>query len=189
MTTGPRHSGSRVAVRCCPRRLRVVVGVVAALVISGAAVGWVSLPRHVQVQFSLPQLATLIAVLLALILGIGAMASSYVEAGEDGLVFRNGLRTHRFAWTRVIRVSYGSGDPWASLWVLPEGDGASRFDTDVFHASTGGDGHSHAAGESDGEHPDPKRWMLLGIQRSDRGRAQQAVTDLRRLHATQSRVT
>lgn len=143
--------------RCYPLRLRFVVVILTALIAVGMVLGWVSLPSRVQAQFTLPQLATLIGVIVAVVVVIGLVAGSYVRADDTGLVFRNGLRTYRYDWLSVVRVTYRNGDPWASVWV-------SESTTE--------------------EAAEPTRMMLLGIQRSDRSRAQQAVSQLRRLHAT-----
>lgn len=147
--------------RCYPLRLRFVVVILTALVAVGMVVGWMSLPSRVQAQFTLVQVGTLIGVFVAVVAVIGLVAWSYVRADDTGLVFRNGVRTYRYDWASVVQVTYRNGDPWASVWVCQD--------------TTGGDA------------TEPGRLMLLGIQRSDRGRAQQAVNELRRLHATRCR--
>lgn len=164
--------------RCYPLRLRIVAVVLAAAVVVGTTVGWIALPAHLRAQFTAFQLATLIALLLAVLLVIGAVALSYVEADQDGMVFRNGLRTHRLTWSDVSRLSYRSGEPWASVWVL-SGAGAS---TPRLAEPDGQPGVTEEVGA-----PEPHKLILLGIQRSDRARADRAVAQLRELHpATRS---
>lgn len=175
--------------RCYPLRLRVVSGVLVAAVALGTVIGWTALPAHLRAQFSVVQLATLVALLLALILVIGLVALSYVDAGQHGLVFRNGLRTHRIGWPRVARVSYRSGDPWPFIWVFPHSpataDPSQTAERKQPHPNGWRRNGADQPGDA-GSQPEPERLVLLGIQRSDRRRADRAVTQLRRLHATQS---
>jgi hypothetical protein len=148
-------------VTCYPLRLRIVAGILVAAVVFGTIVGWATLPERLRAQWSAFELATLVVFLLGVIVAIGLVALSYVQADRDGLVFRNGLHTHRMSWAQVTQLAYRGGDPWVSVWVLPETDIAAE----------------------------PTRLAILGIQRSDRKRAQRAVAELRRLRATGSRET
>lgn len=177
--------------KCYPLRLRIVGVTLTVAVVVGTVVGWIALPTHLRAQFTPFQLATLVALLLAVLVVIGSVSFSYVEAGPKGLVFRNGLRTHRVTWDRVTRVSYRNGEPWASVWVMPghpgPGETADASTTvreqsgTAVREQSGPDGHRR---ESDhGPAPEPHKHILLGIQRSDRARAERAVAQLRRLHA------
>jgi hypothetical protein len=146
---------------CYPLRLRIVATTLTAAVIAGTIIGWMALPGQQRARWSAFELATLVVFLLGVIVTIGLLASSYVRADRDGLVIRNGLQTHRVSWAHVTQLAYRSGDPWVSVWVLPDTDVAAE----------------------------PTRMAILGIQRSDHKRAQRAVTELRRLRATGSRET
>ena len=122
------------------------------------AIGWFLLPEEIRVLFTLSQRLTLLGVLALLILGMVALASSYVRADLDGLRIRNGLRVHAVPWGRVHKIILRPGDPWALLLVRPE-DGR-LFEADF----------------------DAEKRQLMGIQAVDGSLAKAAVNELRGRH-------
>ena len=118
---------------------------------------YVARPHRVRV---ITIIATLALCLLTamLIVGMLALASSYVRADPDGLRIRNGLRVHAVPWGRVHKIILRSGDPWALLLITP-GDGRP-FEADV----------------------DAEKRQLMGIQAVDGPLAKAAVNELRVRH-------
>ena len=89
-----------------------------------AWVGWQALPPDIQELFNGAQVATLvlfILVMLGMMLGLGL---SNVRADDEGLLIRNGLRTHRIGWQQIEGFRFTAHDPWA--YVLFEEDPGSR---------------------------------------------------------------
>lgn len=86
--------------------------------------GWQALPPETQQLFTGFQVGTLvlfILVMLAMMLGLGL---SSVRIDEAGLLVRNGLRRHRFAWHQIEGFRFTRHDPWA--YVLLTDDPGSR---------------------------------------------------------------
>ncbi|HZA04309.1 MAG TPA: PH domain-containing protein, partial [Propionibacteriaceae bacterium] len=83
---------------------------------------------------------------------------SVVRADADGLRIRNGLRSHTVPWSRVHKIIFRSGDPWAQLLLIPD-------DGQPFEVSL-----------------DAEKRQLMGIQAVDGARAHAAVEELRRRH-------
>ncbi len=100
-----------------PRVLRVVGGIFSAALVGMVIIGWMALPAHLRALFTPFQVATLLAVLVALVGVIGLVAGSSVRADAQGVTVRNGLRVRRFDWPDVHRVLFRPGDPWATLLV------------------------------------------------------------------------
>ena len=123
-----------------------------------AVVGWFALPSDVRELFTVFQLLTLLGVLAVLVGVIVGVAASSVRADETGLQIRNGLRTYQIPWTRVHKIIFRRGDPWAQLLLRPADGSEFRVDLDA------------------------EKRPLMGIQAVDGDRAQQAVEELRRRH-------
>jgi len=141
-----------------PHRLRIFVTITTAVLCSLTVVGWFALPRDIQELFTVSQLLTLLGV-LGLLVGVTvAVAASSVRADETGLQIRNGLRTHQVPWTRVHKIIFRKGDPWAQLLLLPADGG--EFEVDL----------------------DAEKRQLMGIQAVDGIRTQRAIEELRRRH-------
>ena len=138
-----------------PRRLRVVVVAATMGLLLVTALGWWALPAEIRVLFSLSQRLTLLGLLATLVGTIGIVASSSVRADDDGLRVRNGLRTHRVAWSQVHKILLRPGDPWGLLLIKPAG---AVFRVDL----------------------DAEKRMLMGIQAHDGELARSAVDELRR---------
>jgi hypothetical protein len=122
------------------------------------AIGWFFLPAEVRVLFTLSQRLTLLGVLALLIVGMAALASSYVRADANGLRIRNGLRVHAVPWDRVHKIILRPGDPWAQVLITPE-DGRP-FEADI----------------------DAEKRQLMGIQTVDGAFSKAAVNELRGRH-------
>ena len=122
------------------------------------AIGWLLLPTEVRVLFTLSQRLTLLGVLALTIMGMVALASSYVRADANGLRIRNGLRAHAVPWNRVHKIILRPGDPWALLLITPE-DGRP-FEADI----------------------DAEKRQMMGIQAVDGNFAKAAVNELRGRH-------
>ena len=141
-----------------PHRLRTLVVITVVGLCTLTFVGWFSLPRDVRQLFTVSQLLTLLGVLALLVGVIVAVAASSVRADETGLQIRNGLHSYQVPWSRVHKIIFRSGDPWALLLLIPA-DG-SEFSVDL----------------------DAEKRLLMGIQAVDGDRARQAVEELRRRH-------
>jgi hypothetical protein len=141
-----------------PHRVRVITIIATLALCLLTAIGWFLLPAEIQALFTLSQRLTLLGVLALLIVGMFALASSYVRADSDGLRIRNGLRVHAVPWGRVHKIILRSGDPWALLLITPE-DGRP-FEADV----------------------DAEKRQLMGIQAVDGPLAKAAVNELRVRH-------
>ena len=141
-----------------PHRVRVITISATLALCLLTAIGWFLLPEEIRVLFTLSQRLTLLGVLALLIVGMVALASSYVRADLDGLRIRNGLRVHAVPWGRVHKIILRPGDPWALLLVRPE-DGRP-FEADF----------------------DAEKRQLMGIQAVDGSLAKAAVNELRGRH-------
>lgn len=141
-----------------PHRVRVITIVATLALCFLTALGWFLLPMEIRALFTLSQRLTLLGVLALLIVGMMALASSYVRADPNGLRIRNGLRVHAVPWRRVHKIILRPGDPWALLLVTPE-DGRP-FEADF----------------------DAEKRQLMGIQAVDGPLAKAAVHELRGRH-------
>ena len=141
-----------------PHRVRVITIIATLALCLLTAIGWFLLPTEVRVLFTLSQRLTLLGVLALLIVGMVALASSYVRADANGLRIRNGLRVHAVPWGRVHKIILRPGDPWALLLITPE-DGRP-FEADI----------------------DAEKRQLMGVQTVDGASAKAAVNELRGRH-------
>jgi hypothetical protein len=141
-----------------PHRVRVIAIIATLALCLLTAIGWILLPAEVRALFTLSQRLTLLGVLALLIVGMGALASSYVRADPNGLRIRNGLRVHVVPWDRVHKIILRPGDPWALL-LITAADGRP-FEADL----------------------DAEKRQLMGIQTVDGLLAKAAVNELRGRH-------
>jgi hypothetical protein len=139
-----------------PRRLRRIAVLFAVALAVLTAVGWFALPADVRVLFTISQRLTLLGVVGFLVLVMVALAMSVVRADDDGLWFRNGLRTHQVPWDRVHQIVLRRGDPWAFVLLTPA-DG-TPFTADL----------------------DAEKRQLMAVQYGDGAAAQIGVEELRR---------
>ena len=118
-----------------------------------------ALPANIRELFTLSQRLTMLAGAGGCwSWSIGAVAASSVRADVDGLQIRNGLRTHAVPWSRVHKIIFRHGDPWAQLLLIP--DDGSAFEVSL----------------------DAEKRQLMGIQAVDGANAHAAVDELRRRH-------
>ena len=141
-----------------PHRVRVIAIIATLTLCLLTAIGWLLLPTEVRVLFTLSQRLTLLGVLALTIMGMVALASSYVRADANGLRIRNGLRAHAVPWNRVHKIILRPGDPWALLLITPE-DGRP-FEADI----------------------DAEKRQMMGVQTVDGAFAKAAVNELRGRH-------
>jgi hypothetical protein len=141
-----------------PHRVRVIVIIATLTLCLLTAIGWFLLPAEIRALFTLSQRLTLLGVLALTIMGMAALASSYVRADANGLRIRNGLRAHAVPWDRVHKIILRPGDPWALLLITPE-DGRP-FEADI----------------------DAEKRQMMGIQTVDGNFAKAAVNELRGRH-------
>ena len=141
-----------------PHRLRVFGLLTAAALGAFTVVWWFALPGDIRDLFTVSQRLTLLGVLALLVGMVVAVATSSVRADETGLQIRNGLRTHQVPWSRVHKIIFRSGDPWAQLLLKPADGSPCEVDLDA------------------------EKRSLMGIQAVDGARAKQAVEELRRRH-------
>ena len=159
----PAVAGGQSVFVAWPRRLRVFGLIVAAVLCVLTALGWLALPPELRAQFTVSQRLTLLALLGLLVGVIVAIAASTVRADAAGLQIRNGLRRHDVPWSRVHKIIFRSGDPWAQLLLVPD-------DGQPFEVSL-----------------DAEKRQLMGIQTVDGARAHAAVAELRRRHRDYAR--
>ncbi len=141
-----------------PHRVRVIAIIATLALCLLTAIGWFLLPAEVRGLFTLSQRLTLLGVLALLVVGMMALASSYVRADANGLRIRNGLRVHAVPWGSVHKIILRPGDPWALLLITPA-DGRP-FQADL----------------------DAEKRQLMGIQTVDGLLAKAAVNELRGRH-------
>ncbi len=141
-----------------PHRVRVIAIIATLALCLLTAIGWFLLPAEVRGLFTLSQRLTLLGVLALLVVGMMALASSYVRADANGLRIRNGLRVHAVPWGSVHKIILRPGDPWALLLITPA-DGRP-FQADL----------------------DAEKRQLMGIQTVDGLLAKAAVYELRGRH-------
>jgi Bacterial PH domain len=141
-----------------PHRVRVIAIIATLTLCLMTAIGWFLLPAEVRALFTLSQRLTLLGVLALLIVGMVALASSYVRADANGLRIRNGLRVHVVPWGSVHKIILRSGDPWALLLIKPAN--GRPFEADL----------------------DAEKRQLMGIQTVDGPLARTAVNELRGRH-------
>lgn len=141
-----------------PHRVRVIAIIATLALCLLTAIGWFLLPAEVRGLFTLSQRLTLLGVLALLVVGMMALASSYVRADANGLRIRNGLRVHAVPWGSVHKIILRPGDPWALLLITPA-DGRP-FQADL----------------------DAEKRQLMGIQTVDGLVAKAAVNELRGRH-------
>lgn len=107
-----------------PRATTLTAIGLSVVLLFAAWLGWQALPPEIQHLFSGVQLGTLVLfvlVMLGMMLGLGL---SHVRADDDGLLIRNGLRTHRIGWQQIEGFRFTAHDPWA--YVLFSEDPGSR---------------------------------------------------------------
>lgn len=141
-----------------PHRVRAIAIIATLALCLLTAIGWFLLPAEVRALFTLSQRLTLLGVLALLIVGMAALASSYVRADANGLRIRNGMRVHAVPWDRVHKIILRPSDPWALLLITPA-DGRP-FEADL----------------------DAEKRQLMGIQAVDGFLAKAAVNELRGRH-------
>lgn len=81
---------------------------------------WFRLPLEIRLLFTPFQVAEIAFIFLFMLGIIWVVGLSYVRADAAGVVFRNGLRTHRLAWSEVEEVRMTDHDPWAYVHVPTE---------------------------------------------------------------------
>ncbi|GAA3532099.1 hypothetical protein GCM10022234_31420 [Aeromicrobium panaciterrae] len=96
-----------------PGGSRIVAYAVAAIMIVLTAVIGVALPSYV--EFTAFELATLAAILVAVLALLHAVGRSFVRAGEDEITIRNGYRTHTVPWSDVVGFAMNEGAPWPTM--------------------------------------------------------------------------
>lgn len=122
------------------------------LLVGGSVALWVGMGPLARSQWTWPQLLTIVIFLVVIVAVLMSVGLSTVHAGEDGVVVRNGLRTHRYAWDEVSDFTMNTGDPWAYMQLTPP------------------------EGEEEGD-----ARMLLAVQRAEGAIADEHVAELRQL--------
>ncbi len=103
-----------------PRRALLTASALSAVLVVATILGWVAMPVETRDQFSAPQLLTLAFFVVVMIGFMMSVGLSYVRADDTGVTFRNGLRTHRLAWSAITGFRFTEHDPWA--YVLTTGE-------------------------------------------------------------------
>lgn len=98
-----------------PRRLLIWVSVASLAIVLLAIGSWIGLGREVRALFSPGQLLTLLLLMAFAVGFLMALGLCVARADAVGVRWRNGLRSHRLAWSEVLGVRYRQGDPWVYL--------------------------------------------------------------------------
>ncbi len=96
--------------------------ILSVVLVAATVVGWVLLPAAIQVTFTVPQRATLAFFVLVMVAIMMAVALSIVRTSPEGLLVRNGVRTHWIAWEQVRGFRFTTHDPWAYVLLVGEPD-------------------------------------------------------------------
>ena len=115
MSATDQGKGETVVFR--PVRLLWMVSVFSALLVVATVGIAIGLGAEVRANFTPLQTVTLlifVAFMVALIMSLGL---SYGRAERASFVWRNGIRSHRVAWSEIKGLVFRSGDPWAYLLV------------------------------------------------------------------------
>lgn len=107
-----------------PRVLLVHASVWTVILVLFFGLGFLAFPPEVRARFTPFQLATLVFFLAFMVGFLWVLAACYVRADAEGLVYRNGLATHRTPWRDVAGIRYRDGDAWA--FVLLDREGTKR---------------------------------------------------------------
>jgi len=96
-----------------PGSSRIVAYGVAVIMIVLTTVIGVALPSYV--TFSPLELATLAAMLVAVLALLHGVGRSYVRAGDDSIEVLNGYRRHSVPWSEIAGFSMKDGAPWPTM--------------------------------------------------------------------------
>ncbi|WP_260190635.1 PH domain-containing protein [Actinophytocola gossypii] len=99
-----------------PRKVRVIAGIVAVILLAAFTVaGLLMLRTHTGAYFTLSDQLAMIGIGLFLAAGALWFTRPRVRADADGVEVRNLLGARHFPWTEVEQVSFPDGSPWARL--------------------------------------------------------------------------
>lgn len=98
-----------------PRVLRRHATVWSVVLVLFFVLGFFAFPPEIRALYNAFQIATLIFFLVFMLGFLWALAGCYVKADATGVTYRNGLVTHRTAWTEVHGIRYRDGDSWPFL--------------------------------------------------------------------------
>ncbi|MGH3473043.1 MAG: PH domain-containing protein [Nocardioidaceae bacterium] len=98
-----------------PLGARMVAGVTSVCIVSLVVVLWVLLPHDVQNQLSWIQRSTILAVFVAILVGLNALFRTSVHADAEGLTVINGYRSHRYVWEQIVSITLTPNRPWAAI--------------------------------------------------------------------------
>lgn len=115
--------------------------ILSVVLVAGSGLLWWALGPDIRSRVTPLQAGTLAFFVLFMVAFMLVVGFSWTRADEKGLVFRNGLFTHRLAWGEISRIVYREGDPWAFAYLVED----------------------HPSGRD--------RYMLMGIQQTDGARA------------------
>ncbi len=96
-----------------PGGSRIVAYGVAILMIVLTAVIGAALPSYV--EFTLFELGTLAAILIAVLALLHAVGRSFVRVDDQAIEVLNGYRRHRILWSDVTGFSMKDGAPWPTM--------------------------------------------------------------------------
>lgn len=107
-----------------PRAALTMAVVLSVVLVIASLVGWFALSSDIRALFTGPQLGTLIFFVLFMIAFMMAIGLSQVRVDGNGLIIRNGLRTHVVTWDEARGFRFTENDPWA--YVLLDGEPDQR---------------------------------------------------------------
>lgn len=120
------------SVTAVPRRLRLLLAVLAVVVLAVVVLVAVSLPStaNTVVNYGVVDQVALAGIGVVLAVGILFLGRSRVDAGADGLRVRNLLVEHVFTWQQVREVRFERKASWGAL-ALENGDEISLLGLQV----------------------------------------------------------
>lgn len=119
---------------------------------------WFLLEREIRDMFTWPQIGTLLFFMVFMIAFMMGTGLSQMTLTSEGARVRNGVITRFHPWAEIEDITYGPGDTWAYLRLVPD----------------------HDSGEA-------RSRMVLGIQRQEGAAAAERVREVRaylRAHQT-----
>ena len=96
-----------------PGGSRIVAYAVALIMNILTVIIGIALPSYV--EFTPFELATLAAILLAVLAGLHAVGRSVVRVDDDGVEVVNGYRRRRVPWTQIKGFAMNTGAPWPTM--------------------------------------------------------------------------
>ncbi|MGD8214904.1 PH domain-containing protein [Aestuariimicrobium sp. Y1814] len=120
----PLQPGERKVYRSAPvLRMATMLSISLAVCFLGL---WFLLEREIRQMFTWPQIGTLLFFLVFMIAFMMGTALSHLTLTSEGARLRNGVVSKFHPWDEIIDATYGPGDTWAYLQLVPGPDDQER---------------------------------------------------------------